>query len=524
MFRCQFCTRLFDQRGLEEHSKFCPKPKDQRTSSTPKLKSKDFMVKPVVGVKIKEEMKEETGEENEETEEKEKDFEVEKIMGRRQVRGRLQYLVKWRGFSEEENSWEPVENLDCPDKIGLFEARNGILRTDKRFNVKVSATAEELLAASLRASNLPANARKRLPSPPPRPDLSSITVNSPAMALATVLPNTPVQGGTVTPHPLYQAITMPPSKFVRTTCSKATLPPGIYSYRRNNGLSAMMVVKTDQGTFEEIEAHYVPRDSAPAAARVAKRADSAEEEAAELPAVAEMVAALGLPGRMVKRTSKLFLAASAWESMKEKAEAGLMAACLYVTCRQTGLPQAFQEVAALAKEVRRKEVHNCFKLILQAYEDGVITQPQQEEVEAEATSPEEEAKKEDELEPEYKIKKEDETEEMNMINIMQLCEQNMKEEMKEEVKEEVKEEADGGQDRKVLHKYVENQIQAGVKGFVCTICGKFGNHKNNLLKHIESKHFPGTFLYKCPHCDKEVKTKNALNTHMSYDHKQKGDS
>nr|AAY34008.1 rhino [Drosophila paralutea] len=38
-------------------------------------------------------------------------FEVEKIIGKRFVQGWPQVLVKWKGFPDENNSWEPMENV-----------------------------------------------------------------------------------------------------------------------------------------------------------------------------------------------------------------------------------------------------------------------------------------------------------------------------------------------------------------------------------------------------------------------------
>ena len=72
------------------------------------------------------------------------------------------------------------------------------------------------------------------PSPASGPfiDVSTISSNTPQMALTTVKPCTPVMGGFVSPWPLGQMITVHPTLFIRTSCSKIFLPPGLYTYER----------------------------------------------------------------------------------------------------------------------------------------------------------------------------------------------------------------------------------------------------------------------------------------------------
>ena len=48
-------------------------------------------------------------------------WKIEKLLGKRQIRRQVQYLVKWFGYPDNESTWEPPENVH-PDDVAEFEA------------------------------------------------------------------------------------------------------------------------------------------------------------------------------------------------------------------------------------------------------------------------------------------------------------------------------------------------------------------------------------------------------------------
>lgn len=49
-------------------------------------------------------------------------LQVEQIVAQRTIKGRRQFLVRWKGYSEDSDTWEQEKDLNCPKLIANFLA------------------------------------------------------------------------------------------------------------------------------------------------------------------------------------------------------------------------------------------------------------------------------------------------------------------------------------------------------------------------------------------------------------------
>lgn len=50
---------------------------------------------------------------------------VEKVVAQRTIKGRRQFLVRWKGYAEDSDTWEQEKDLNCPQLIEEFLAEAG---------------------------------------------------------------------------------------------------------------------------------------------------------------------------------------------------------------------------------------------------------------------------------------------------------------------------------------------------------------------------------------------------------------
>ena len=69
------------------------------------------------------------------------DYEVEQLLDVRKFGNQWRYLVKWKNYPSEENSWEPIKCLkDCPKRLEQFHQQNPQKHDPRRQNSKAQSS------------------------------------------------------------------------------------------------------------------------------------------------------------------------------------------------------------------------------------------------------------------------------------------------------------------------------------------------------------------------------------------------
>ncbi|CAL4162141.1 unnamed protein product [Meganyctiphanes norvegica] len=76
----------------------------------------------------------------EEVEEEEDDHVVERILDKRTCNGMTEYFLKWKGYSNKFNSWEPEDYINAPELIAEFEKQPKIIKRGVGTQIKNTAS------------------------------------------------------------------------------------------------------------------------------------------------------------------------------------------------------------------------------------------------------------------------------------------------------------------------------------------------------------------------------------------------
>ncbi|CAI2355890.1 unnamed protein product [Caenorhabditis sp. 36 PRJEB53466] len=87
--------------------------------------------------------------------EKKEVFVVEKVMDKRISRtGKIEFLIKWEGFSQADSTWEPKENLHCDRMIEEYEKACSRRERHRRQNRSPSNSPEPETSSSYNTEQL----------------------------------------------------------------------------------------------------------------------------------------------------------------------------------------------------------------------------------------------------------------------------------------------------------------------------------------------------------------------------------
>lgn len=86
--------------------------------------------------------------------------------------------------------------------------------------------------------------------------------------------------------------------------------------------------------------------------------------------ISNMASRVNLPRNITDRANQLFKQVHDQKSLRGRSNDAIASACLYIACRQDGVPRTFKEICAISK-IPKKEIGRCFKLILRNLEQNV---------------------------------------------------------------------------------------------------------------------------------------------------------
>lgn len=86
--------------------------------------------------------------------------------------------------------------------------------------------------------------------------------------------------------------------------------------------------------------------------------------------ISQMADRINLPKTIVDRANNLFKQVHDGKNLKGRSNDAKASACLYIACRQEGVPRTFKEICAVSK-ISKKEIGRCFKLTLKALATSV---------------------------------------------------------------------------------------------------------------------------------------------------------
>lgn len=82
-------------------------------------------------------------------------YEVEDIKDKKFVRGKWMYYVKWKNFSSDKNTWEPLENLgECTSMLSRFESAYNKRQLKQKKSNKKGKDIEEVEMLRLKPENI----------------------------------------------------------------------------------------------------------------------------------------------------------------------------------------------------------------------------------------------------------------------------------------------------------------------------------------------------------------------------------